>query len=140
MLRKKTPQTMIFHQKTSKTIDFSWFSLSELSYSKSQQPTCLPRGRWRRRRNLRRVPTTEASRSCQNVLLTLPNNVMGAETEPSERSKHQQFPTVTSTVCGCVCSAEPVVQCRLVRLDGRTLFRTRKQSASPTETGASPRF
>ena len=41
----KTPlQTMIFHQKTSKTIDFSWFSLSELSYSKSQQPTCLPRG------------------------------------------------------------------------------------------------
>ena len=42
---KKPPQTMIFHQKTSKTIDFSWFSLSELSYSKSQQPTCLPRVR-----------------------------------------------------------------------------------------------
>ena len=41
---KKPPQTMIFHQKTSKTIDFSWFSLSELSYSKSQQPTCLPQG------------------------------------------------------------------------------------------------
>ena len=41
---KNPPQTLIFHQKTSKTIDFSWFSLSELSYSKSQQPTCLPRG------------------------------------------------------------------------------------------------
>ena len=40
---KKPPQTMLFHQKTSKTIDFSWFSLSELPYSKSQQPTCLPR-------------------------------------------------------------------------------------------------
>ena len=38
---KNRPQTMIFHQKTSKTIDFPWFSLSELSYSKSQQPTCL---------------------------------------------------------------------------------------------------
>ena len=40
---KNPPQTMVFYQKTSKTIDFSWFSLSELSYSKSQQPTCLPR-------------------------------------------------------------------------------------------------
>ena len=42
---KTPPQTMIFHQKTSKTIDFSRFSLSKLYYSKSQQPTCLPRGR-----------------------------------------------------------------------------------------------
>ena len=30
-----------FHQKSSKIIDFSWFSLSELPCSKSQQPTCL---------------------------------------------------------------------------------------------------
>ena len=28
----KPPQTMIFHQKTSKIIDFSWFSFSELPY------------------------------------------------------------------------------------------------------------
>ena len=55
---KTLPKPWFFHQKSSKTIDFSWFSLSELPYSKSQQPTCLPRGRWRRRRNLRRVPTT----------------------------------------------------------------------------------
>ena len=55
-----------FHQKSSKIIDFSWFSLSELPYSKSQQPTCLPRGRWRRRRNLRRVPTTELDRRCED--------------------------------------------------------------------------
>ena len=55
---KNLPKPYFFHEKPSKTIDFSWFSLSELPYSKSQQPTCLPRGRWRRRRNLRRVPTT----------------------------------------------------------------------------------
>ena len=28
----------------------------------SAQPTCLPRGRWRHRRNLRRVPTTDLGR------------------------------------------------------------------------------
>ena len=41
---KKLPKTRYFHEKSSKTIDFSWFPLSELPYSKSQQPTCLPRG------------------------------------------------------------------------------------------------
>ena len=38
---KILPKPWFFHQKSSKTIDFSWFSLSELPYSKSQQPTCL---------------------------------------------------------------------------------------------------
>ena len=32
-----------FHDKSRQIIAFSWFSLSELPYSKSQQPTCLPR-------------------------------------------------------------------------------------------------
>ena len=40
---KNLPKPWFFHQKSSKIIDFSWFSLSELPYSKSQQPTCLPR-------------------------------------------------------------------------------------------------
>ena len=41
---KNLPKPWIFHQKSSKIIDFSWFSLSELPHSKSQQPTCLPQG------------------------------------------------------------------------------------------------
>ena len=41
---KNLPKPCFFHHKSSKIIDFSWFSLSELPYSKSQQPTCLPRG------------------------------------------------------------------------------------------------
>ena len=40
---KNLQKPCFFHEKTSKIIDFSWFSLSELPYSKSQQPTCLPR-------------------------------------------------------------------------------------------------
>ena len=40
---KNLPKPWYFHQKSSKIIDFSWFSLSELPYSKSQQPTCSPR-------------------------------------------------------------------------------------------------
>ena len=55
---KKTPQNMIFSWKIKQNHWFFMVSLSELPYSKSQQPTCLPRGRWRHRRNLRRVPTT----------------------------------------------------------------------------------
>ena len=34
-----------FNEKSSKIIDFPWFSLSELPYRKSQQPTCLLRPR-----------------------------------------------------------------------------------------------
>ena len=41
---KNLHKPLFFHHKTSKIIGFTWFSLSELPYSKSQQPTCLPRG------------------------------------------------------------------------------------------------
>ena len=43
-LMNKPPKNRIFQGKSMENIAFSWFSLSELPYSKSQQPTCLPQG------------------------------------------------------------------------------------------------